>query len=165
MKASIVTQSAGNTGNLWNSGHTGHTGIESAMLTSPCEEKGNGKKVQRLSGSGVDGVHSRACGCVFTGECRIKNECKREVGTILDAVCGYSKKQHNPRKGNKMKTGNGERLLTAKEAADRLGVKAATVYRWGQLGMIDRVKLSARCVRYPLSSILKAKTIPATESA
>ena len=41
------------------------------------------------------------------------------------------------------------RLLTSKEAAERLGLKAATLYKWRAQGRGPRfVRLSGRAVRY-----------------
>lgn len=45
------------------------------------------------------------------------------------------------------------RLLTAEEAAERLGISKKTVYRYGQLGILDTVKFESN-VRFPEQGLL-----------
>ena len=49
-------------------------------------------------------------------------------------------------------------LLTAEELADRLRVRAGTVRTWSRRGLIPRVKLSPKVVRYRLASVIEAMT-------
>jgi excisionase family DNA binding protein len=61
-----------------------------------------------------------------------------------------------------------DRLLSPKEAAERLGVKLPTIRRKILRREISFVKLSSRCVRIPLSEIVRLitnGTVPAREVA
>jgi DNA binding domain, excisionase family len=45
------------------------------------------------------------------------------------------------------------RLITAKEAAERLNVSARTVYSWISSGRLPSVRLSPRCTRVPVAAV------------
>ena len=45
------------------------------------------------------------------------------------------------------------RLATRKEVASLCGVHTETIKRWGRIGKIHPIKLSARCVRYNLAEV------------
>jgi excisionase family DNA binding protein len=56
-----------------------------------------------------------------------------------------------------------ERLLTAREVADRLGVSAETVLRWARRGVLPAVYLSSRAIRFPereLDGWLESRATP-----
>jgi excisionase family DNA binding protein len=42
-----------------------------------------------------------------------------------------------------------ERLLTAREVADRLGLSVETVLRWAKRGRLPAIYLSSRAIRFP----------------
>ncbi len=45
------------------------------------------------------------------------------------------------------------RLITAKEAAERLNVSVRTVYSWISSGRLPSVRLSPRCTRVPVAAV------------
>ena len=47
-------------------------------------------------------------------------------------------------------------LLTADELADRLQIKPNTVRVWGRRGLIPRVQLSPKVIRYELTAVVRA---------
>lgn len=49
----------------------------------------------------------------------------------------------------------GDRLLTAAEVADHLGVQVSTIYKWSYERRIPSVKLRGRSLRFRLSDIEK----------
>ena len=49
-----------------------------------------------------------------------------------------------------------ERLMTAFQLADHLRVEEGTVKKWARQGKIPRVKLGYNCIRYRMSSVVKA---------
>ena len=58
---------------------------------------------------------------------------------------------------------NVEELLTADELADRLRVRPETIRAWGREGVIPRVRISAKTIRYDLAAViasLKERLVP-----
>lgn len=53
-----------------------------------------------------------------------------------------------------MKDTNGNIYLTAEAAASFLNVSPKTIMNWAKEGLIAKVVLGRRCVRYPLDSLL-----------
>ncbi|MFH1418772.1 MAG: helix-turn-helix domain-containing protein [Planctomycetota bacterium] len=49
-------------------------------------------------------------------------------------------------------------LLTAKELAERLRVRPETVRVWSRRGLIPRVQLSPKVIRYDLTAVVDALT-------
>ncbi len=51
--------------------------------------------------------------------------------------------------------GEADRLLTVHEAADMLGLKPTTLYRWAYERRVPRVKILGGALRFRLSALLK----------
>jgi excisionase family DNA binding protein len=45
--------------------------------------------------------------------------------------------------------------VTMDEAAEALGVSISTIYRWGRIGRIRRVRLSRRTQRFDISPLVR----------
>ncbi len=51
---------------------------------------------------------------------------------------------------------NQARLVTSREVANQIGVAPSTIARWARKGVIPSIRLSTRCVRYDLQTVLAA---------